>query len=164
MEGIISKVSQVQAGANEKGLEELGQILSAVEKEIKQWLHPFHSYAFQMKMARAKLQKYITMIDSATQEDVIVQEGESEALAKRRHNLERLLDALEQVNKLSAVIFPPNHPQRAHILLDMGNVNSILDRPALGKKFITQGLQILTISRGEQIAKQQLQKLFSTER
>jgi len=84
-----------------------------------------------------------------------------EELERRIKNLEDLMSSLKAVAGFCLLIYPKYHPQRAHILLDMGNVSSVLDRPQEGKKYISQGLDILRICRGSAIAKDQLRQLFS---
>ena len=157
METIMREMNALQSPeSGQLSLEQMGTKINEIDKMAQDFIHPYNSYSFQVKMARAKFHKYCDMLEISTYEE----NKEDEAVMnRRRYNLERLIDALEQVNKFCLLIYPKNHPQRAHILLDLGHVSALLDRPALGRKYTSQALRSLTISRGEQIAKEQLQML-----
>lgn len=152
----LQNIQEEQGSGESSVMPSLCDRIESLEKLIAKYLHPYNSYVFQLKMAKANYYKYCAALGFNTKG------FPDNSLGARKGNLEELVDVLKQVNKFCLLIYPKYHPQRAHILLDLGNVSSVLDRPLEGKKFITQGLDILTIARGKAIAKDQLHQLFTT--
>ena len=137
-------------------LRDVKRKIEEAESKLAKYFHSYNSYNFQVKMARAKCHKYVAALSNTGQG------SSTEEIQRQTKNLEELLASLAAVNRFCLLIYPKYHPQRAHILLDMGNVCSVLDRAEEGKKFISKGLEILKVCRGSAIAKDQLRQLFSS--
>lgn len=152
----LLNIQEEQGSTQASVMPSLKERIISLEQLTDKYLHPYNSYVFQLKMAKANFFKYCAALEFN------VNGFPDSSLEARKQNLEELVNVLKQVNKFCLLIYPKFHPQRAHILLDLGNVSSVLDRPGEGKKFITQGIEILNISRGSAIAKDQLRQLFTT--
>lgn len=106
---------------------------------IKPYLHEYNSVLFQFKALRTNYYKLKLVV----------------GLPIEKGTEEKFIDALIDLNRISLMIFPLNHIQRAYFLMEIVNTAASISQ-STKDKYKQHALKILTICRGKSIAEKAL--------
>jgi len=118
-------------------------------------IHPYNTYSFQLNALQANVhKKRLNFMLPNT--NIPVEE--------RYEACEQVIAILQSLLSTTRMVFPRNHPQIGHVLIDIASIQSIIGKEEAAQESVRKAQTVLKISRGEELATNQIKATFGIQK